>query len=193
MKFVAEDTAVVDHQRRTEKSKACYVSREEARWMAWAVNESLREQRRKFLVTFNSKNLRRVAIMKKLHWTLFGIAACLMAWVAIYNVSSTSPQSGTRTVPGAINASQSIGKHGVDGAAEYRGNVAISANRIDEQNPLRSYKPLPGMAGRISLEEMHGKGVPATPQSATLALGLLRRGRLSSDENCNGFHSCWSA
>jgi len=32
------------------------------------------------------------------------------------------------------------------------------------------------------LEEIHGKGVPANSQSATLALGLLRSGRLSSDE-----------
>ncbi|MGK6305969.1 hypothetical protein [Variovorax sp. DT-64] len=69
-----------------------------------------------------------------------------------------------------------------DGAAEYRANLAIAASKLDEQNPLRSYKPTPGVSGRIALEEMRVKGIPATPLSATLALGLSRSGRLSDEE-----------
>ena len=67
-------------------------------------------------------------------------------------------------------------------AAEYQANVAVAASKIDEQNPLRSYKPTPGLAGRIALDELYAKGIPATPLSATLAFGLLRDGRLSDDE-----------
>lgn len=68
------------------------------------------------------------------------------------------------------------------GAAEYRANLAIAASKTDEQNPLRAYKPTPGIPGRIALEEMYVKGIPATPLSATLALGLSRSGRLSDEE-----------
>ena len=70
----------------------------------------------------------------------------------------------------------------LNGAAEHRANVATAAPKIDERNPLRSYKPMPGIQGRIVLKEMHANGIPATPLSATLALGLSRSGRLSDEE-----------
>lgn len=60
--------------------------------------------------------------------------------------------------------------------------MAIAASSSDEENPLRSYQPTPGIAGRIALEEITGKGIPATPLSARLALGLVRGGQLSVDE-----------
>lgn len=60
--------------------------------------------------------------------------------------------------------------------------MAIAASKFDEQNPLISYKPTPGVAGRVALDAMYAKGIPATPLSATLALRLLRDGRLSDDE-----------
>jgi hypothetical protein len=65
---------------------------------------------------------------------------------------------------------------------EYRANLAMAESRINEQNPLRSYQPTPGIPGRIVLEEMRASGIPATPLSATLALGLSRSGRLSDEE-----------
>jgi hypothetical protein len=38
------------------------------------------------------------------------------------------------------------------------------------------------VAGRLALENIYAKGLPATPRSAALALDLLRSGRLSTDE-----------
>jgi hypothetical protein len=64
----------------------------------------------------------------------------------------------------------------------YCGLAATAPSSPDERHPLRSYKPRPGIQGRIVLEEMHAKGIPATPLSATLALGLSRSGRLSDEE-----------
>ncbi|WP_309902176.1 hypothetical protein [Variovorax soli] len=58
----------------------------------------------------------------------------------------------------------------------------MASSKLDDENPLRAYKPTPGVSGRIALEEMRAKGIPATPLSATLALGLSRSGRLSDEE-----------
>ena len=125
--------------------------------------------------------------MKKLHWTLLGMAGLASAFSVYYNFASEAPKTGLPTVQSVATSSPastfgSAGKPSNSSAAEYQANVAVAASKIDEQNPLRSYKPTPGLAGRIALDELYAKGIPATPLSATLALGLLRDGLLSDDE-----------
>lgn len=122
--------------------------------------------------------------MKKIHWTLLGLA-CVAGILSLYrNHWLEAPQAGLSTTqPKAISAPVvNNSAPTTNGAIEYRANVAIAASKIDEQNPLRFYKPTTGIAGRIALEEIYAKGISATPQSATLALGLLRGGKLSDDE-----------
>ncbi len=121
--------------------------------------------------------------MKKLHWVfgMVGFAGVLFYFnhdsETLKTESATTQQSGA-----AIPSSGSSEKAPTNGATEYRANMAIAASRIDEDNPLRAYVPTPGVTGRMVLEEMYAKGIPATPRSATLALGLSREGRLSSEE-----------
>jgi hypothetical protein len=125
--------------------------------------------------------------VKKLHWTLLGMASLACAFGIYYNFASDASQVGLPAVQSVATSAPastfgSPAKPSKNNAAEYQANVAIAASKIDEQNPLRSYKPTPGLAGRIALDEIYAKGIPATPLSATLALGLLRDGRLSDDE-----------
>lgn len=118
--------------------------------------------------------------MKKFHWILLAIFCATGVAFALYrNDQSQTDLSATKQF-GAPFAGTSAPRP--DGAAEYQTNVAIAASKIDDQNPLRSYKPMPGIAGRIALEEMFSKGIPATPQSARLVLGLLHGGQLSDEE-----------
>lgn len=121
--------------------------------------------------------------MRKFHSTLLGIASVAGAVVLYRNYAPEAPQTGMFAMqPGATSTPVLSTTSSANGAAEYRANVAIAASKMDEQNPLRSYKPTPGIAGRVALENMYGRGISATPQSATLALGLLREGKLSDDE-----------
>lgn len=65
---------------------------------------------------------------------------------------------------------------------KYKADLVIAASKTDEQNPLHSYKPRPGLEGRNAMDEIYFKGVPATAQSVNLARALLHGGTLSSDE-----------
>jgi hypothetical protein len=120
--------------------------------------------------------------MKKLLWILLGIAASAIAILQIF--ASETRQADLPTVQSsAILALPASASDGAGNAtAEYQANLAMAASKIDEQNPLRYYKPTPGAAGRIALEEMYIKGMPATPLSATLALSFLHNGQLSDEE-----------
>ena len=126
--------------------------------------------------------------MKKIYWVLSGVVGLMSTFAFYYNfanepshVDLSVEELGTASVyPPATRGNAS--KPAENGVAEYRTNLAIAASRLDEGNPLRSYKPTPGMPGRIALEEMHANGIPATPLSATLALGLSRSGKLSEEE-----------
>jgi hypothetical protein len=123
--------------------------------------------------------------MKRLHWTLLGVAGLAGSFVLYYSLVAGASQAGSRADQSEIPSISSVGapiKPFASGAAEYRANLAIAASKLDEQNPLRSYKPTSGIAGRIALEEIRVKGIPPTPLSATLALGLSRSGRLSEEE-----------
>ena len=123
--------------------------------------------------------------MKRLHWTLLGMAGLAGGIALYYNLATEASQTGLRAEQSGISSASPMGTPSrslANGAAEYRANLAIAASKIDEQNPLRSYKPTPGIPGRIALEEMRAKVIPATPLSATLALGLSRSGRLSDEE-----------
>lgn len=118
--------------------------------------------------------------MNKIHWTLLGsICGAGVLVFALY--PDDKSQAGiSATKIGAPFTGMTAPRP--DGAADYQAKLAIAASKIDEQNPLLSYKPGAGIAGRIALEEMYGKGIPATPQSARLALGLLREGKLTTQE-----------
>jgi len=125
--------------------------------------------------------------MKKLHWTLLGMVSLASAFAAYYGFATGVPQGGVRAQQHGVSSTPSVetpggGKPLPHAAAEYRANLALAASKLDEQNPLRSYQPTPGIPGRIALEEMRAKGIPATALSATLALGLSRNGRLSDEE-----------
>ena len=125
--------------------------------------------------------------MKKLHWTLLGMVSLASAFAAYYGFATGVPQGGVRAQQHGVSSTPSVetpggGKPLPHAAAEYRANLALAASKLDEQNPLRSYQPTPGISGRIALEEIRANGIPATALSATLALGLLRSGRLSDEE-----------
>ncbi|MDR6857426.1 hypothetical protein [Variovorax guangxiensis] len=126
--------------------------------------------------------------MKKLYWTVLGMASLVSAFALYYNFATKASQTGLREMQSggaSVQPADTLGdasKAAANGAADYRANLAIAGSKIDEQNPLSSYKPMPGIPGRIALEEMYAKGIPATPLSATLALGLSRSGRLSDEE-----------
>src|SRR5215216_4752083 len=116
--------------------------------------------------------------MKKILWTLVGIAAFLGAAAAL-TLRTTEPIE-LSTTQGSTTAGVSPSAPAADGAAKYKANVAIAGSKSDEQNPLRSYKPLPGLEGRMKLDEISAKGVPATAQSASLVRALLNSGTLSA-------------
>lgn len=117
--------------------------------------------------------------MKKIRWMLVGIVCVGVLAFALYR-NDTSQVEISATKVGAVVSGVSTTQP--DGGAAYQANVAIAKSKIDDQNPLRFYKPTLGLAGRIALEEMYAKGIPATPKSARLALELLRGGQLSDDE-----------
>ena len=119
--------------------------------------------------------------MKTIHWTTLCMVAFLGAGALAYSFFPDSPAPSTLAAKANPGAEASIA-HAKDGAADYRTNLALAAAKTDEHNPLRSYVPTPGVAGRLALEKIYAKGLPATPQSAALALDLLRSGRLSPDE-----------
>jgi hypothetical protein len=126
--------------------------------------------------------------MKRLHGILIGMTGLASAFVLYYTFASEASrgdlptaQSGA-TLMAPPSASGSAGKPSTNSAVEYQANVAAAASKIDEQNPLLSYKPTPGVAGRTALDAMYAKGIPATHLSATLALRFLRDGQLSDDE-----------
>jgi hypothetical protein len=123
--------------------------------------------------------------MKRLHWTLLGVAGLAGGFALYDTLAAEAPQTGSGAERSEIPSASSMGtgsKPVANGAAAYRASLAIAAAKIDEEHPLRSYKPTPGIPGRIALEEMRAKGIPATPLSATLALELSRSGRLSDEE-----------
>jgi hypothetical protein len=126
--------------------------------------------------------------MKRLHLALLAMAGLANALCLYYNVATEASQAGLGTTQSDIASAPSAGASGstsessTNGAAEYRTNLAIAAPRIDEDNPLRSYQPTPGIAGRIALDEMQANGIPSTPLSATLALRLSHSGRLGEEE-----------
>jgi len=120
--------------------------------------------------------------MKRLHWTILGMAALSATGLVLRSIASVPPSSDTSAAQRSTHADSSLSTAGTYGAAEYRANVAIAKSQIENQNPLRSYESLSGLAGRIALDEIYAKGVPATPQSAALARALLNSGHLSRDE-----------
>ena len=116
------------------------------------------------------------------------MAGLVCVFALYFSFATKASQTGLRKTKVDIASAPPAGAPGstsqpsTKGAADYRANLAIAATKIDEQNPLRSYKPTPGIPGRVALEEIYAKGIPATPLSATLALGLSRSGRLSDEE-----------
>ncbi|WP_143684457.1 hypothetical protein [Variovorax sp. KK3] len=119
--------------------------------------------------------------MKRIYWACSGLIGFLVIGALVYGSLSAVPASGVDTME-ANFSTQSLAAHATDGAAQYREKLAAAAAIADERNPLRSYVPTPGVAGRLALDNIYAKGLAATPQSATLALDLLRSGRLSPDE-----------
>lgn len=88
---------------------------------------------------------------------------------------------GATSSGGSIaGASKSTAK--TDGAAEYMANLAIAKSKIDENHPLASYKPKPGIEGRNALDEIYFKGLSATAQTVDAIKALLKGGLLSRDE-----------
>jgi hypothetical protein len=126
--------------------------------------------------------------MRKFYWTVLGMASLVSAFALYYNFAPKASQTGLREMQPNGTSLPPVGTLGdastgsASRVAEYRAKLATASSKIDEQNPLSSYKPTPGIQGRIALEEMYAKGIPATPLSATLALGLSRDGRLSDEE-----------
>lgn len=59
--------------------------------------------------------------------------------------------------------------------------VALARNRQDAQNPLASYVPQPGIAGRNELDRIFVQGFPRTEQSVRAVRALLKAGP-SGDE-----------
>lgn len=106
------------------------------------------------------------------------------AWALYHNYSPGGDTSATATATAATASSPAIdnGAPWKDGAAEYRAKLALAVGKIDEQNPLRTYIPTAGPAGRMALETTYSKGIAATPDSALLVLRLLKSGQLSTDE-----------
>jgi hypothetical protein len=66
-------------------------------------------------------------------------------------------------------------------AAEYRVRIAQAAALHAEPNPLVSYQPVSGMAGRNLLNKIRSEGVPVTAQSVLAVRALLQR-PVSDDE-----------
>ncbi|MDR6536806.1 hypothetical protein J2739_002579 [Variovorax soli] len=126
--------------------------------------------------------------MKKLHWTLLGMVSLASAFAVYYSFAAKAPRTGVQSArPYGVSSAPPAdtlrtSAPMANGAVEYRANLAMASSKLDDENPLRAYKPTPGVSGRIALEEMRAKGIPATPLSATLALGLSRSGRLSDEE-----------
>jgi hypothetical protein len=97
--------------------------------------------------------------MKKLHLVLLSMAGLASALALYCNVATEASQAGLGATQSGIASMPSAGTSGstsessTNGATEYRTNLAIAAAWIDEQNPLRSYKPTPGIPGRIALKK----------------------------------------
>jgi len=121
--------------------------------------------------------------MTSIHRILLA-TGCVAGILVLYrNHFLEAPQTGLSTTrPEASLATGINSVPSTNGAAEYRASLAIAFSKIDEQNPLRAYQPTSGIRGRIALEDLYARGIPATPKSATLALGLLHSGKLSDDE-----------
>lgn len=71
--------------------------------------------------------------------------------------------------------------HG-NAAREYLSKLTAAESRSSGEAYLLAYKPTPGLAGRIALEEIFFKGVRPTPAAATAGRALLNGGQLSDDE-----------
>jgi hypothetical protein len=117
--------------------------------------------------------------MRKTLWIFFAIA--ILATAAMLHRHTSRQTIFALPASGASETLRSKASRS-DGAAEYKAKIAIAAAKIDEQHPLRSYKPRAGLEGRGALDEIDVKGVAATPQSVALARALLHGGTLSPDE-----------
>lgn len=117
--------------------------------------------------------------MKKSLWILFAAAICATA--LMLHRYALQPFA-VSVAPGDAKEGLPASFPGLGSAAAYKAKVAIATAKIDEQNPLRYYKPRPGLEGRGALDEIFVKGVPATAQSVSLARALMQGGTLSADE-----------
>lgn len=100
--------------------------------------------------------------MKSLHWTLLGIAGLAGCFALYYDLTEAS-QAGARAEQSGSASASAFGTPSsalANGAAEYRANLAIAASRIDEENPLRSYQPTPGIPGALRWKKCTQKVFP---------------------------------
>lgn len=118
--------------------------------------------------------------MKKMIWFL-SVAVILITSIEFYRRDRSPTSNMTSHIADATAVDRRLRTPLSDGASQYKINAAIAASKTDEQNPLRFYRPLPGLEGRRILEEI-SDNISATAQSANLALALSNSGILSSDE-----------
>lgn len=115
---------------------------------------------------------------------VLGVSVLVIAVVA-WELSSGSATATSASNEAADNRSVVAAQSSTsasDGASAYMAQMAAAQARADKNNPLSSYQPTAGIAGRNALDEIYFKGIPVTRQSV-LALGkLLSDGRLSTDE-----------
>jgi hypothetical protein len=120
--------------------------------------------------------------MKKLFLPLLGVTGLLAVVLILYRVDHTPAAIVLPSNQNYADIPVSPSTPGAGGAMKYKADLVIAASKTDEQNPLHSYKPRPGLEGRNAMDEIYFKGVPATAQSVNLARALLHGGTLSSDE-----------
>ncbi|MDR6854171.1 hypothetical protein [Variovorax guangxiensis] len=117
--------------------------------------------------------------MQKMTMTL--VAAAILA-TAAFLIFQQSKNTQMADALGHSGSTSKVLSPPSGGAAEYKAKIALAASKIDDQHPLRLYKPRPGIEGRNAMDEIYFQGVPATAQLVSLARTLLHSGTLSPDE-----------